>query len=522
MPHAGWTEPIVHWRVKVFALLVFFVFMAASLIGLGWYPMPHCDEANHAAVSYSFFHHGRFTLDYLDDLGAYGKNFASQGRLYHTTKGLLLEVFGYTLFAGRLYSWLGGLLAALFVYLTGRRLYNEPAGLLGALVLAASGNAFYASHVGREETWVVASGMGILYYYLVIRDAPTRLRYTFLGLLTALTVGIHPNTVWYSLPVGVLALTGNVRTSKGRVYILFLALGSVMGAALVIAMQLLPDPAAALDNLRFEAAGNYLLTGGLWQRVLDQLAFMRGYYLTNLNGSAALATAYFALGVIYAVWRRTSSDRLLLAVWSISFLSFTLLLSHKSPFYGVTWEPLLAVLAGAALVRLPIDLPDWTRPLGVARLAVLLAAPLLLLGLAAQVWLTAKFSPRDFNRYLAEVSAQIPPHVHVMADPALWFAFQGRLAFTADTYLDYCRAGGMCSDLTAQEAARLVKALGIDYVVEDGAAGCAASTTPTSQAWADYLAEACTRVGTVQDRWFGADGQLAQGRETHIYDCTVP
>ncbi len=522
MPHADQTEPIVRWGVRAFAVLALLVFAAVSLIGLGWYPMPHCDEANHAAVSYSFFHRGRFTLDYLDGLGAYSENFASQGRLYHVTKGLLLEVFGYTLFAGRLYSWLGGLLAALFVYLIGRWLYNEPAGLFGALVLAASGNAFYASHVGREETWVAASGMGILYYYLVIRDAPTRLRYTFLGLLTALAVGIHPNTVWYSLPVGLLALTGNVRMSKGRTYILLLTLGGIAGAALVIAMQLLPDPAAALNNLRFEAAGNYLLAGGLWQRVLDQLAFMKGYYLTNLNGSAALVTAYFALGMVYAACRRTSSDRLLLAVWGLSLLGFTFLLSHKSPFYGVIWEPLLAVLAGAALVRLAADLPGWMRPLSPARLAVLLAAPLLLLGLAAQVWLTAKFSPRDFNRYLAEVSAQVPPHVHVMADPVLWFAFQGRPAFTADTYLDYCRAGGVCSDLTTQEAARLAKALGIEYVVEDGAAGCAASTTPTSQAWADYLAEACTQVGTVQDRWFGADGQLAQGRETRIYDCTAP
>lgn len=520
MPSTDRVEPFGSRPAKIFALLMLLVFLAVNFAGLGWYPMPHCDEINHIAISYTFFREGRFALDYLGDLSDYVDNFAMQGRIYHVVKGLLLEAVGYTVVGGRVFSWLGWLLAILFAFLVGRRLFGVSAGWATALILAASNNAFFASHIGREEIWVIAGGVGLLYYYLVVRSAPTRLRYAFLGLLMAFSLSIHPNTIWYSLPIGLLLLYDNYRTAEGRTRVLLVGLVGFFGAGLISALQLLPDVEAGYRNVAFEASANSLIASSPSSRLLDQSDMMWSYYFLNLNSSVVVATAYFLFGIAYAVTRRTSGDRLLLATLGISIAGFALVMPHKNPFYGVLWEPLLALLAGAGVVRLAASLSERRPSIGASRPAVLLLAPLLVANLASQVWLTVKFSPRNLDRYLDEVREHVQPGSRVMGDPALWFVFRHDYDFTSDMYMDFCRATATCSEIDRLEAARILDALAVEVVVEDGALGCSTTPTPASHVWADHLAETCVRVGVVENRWFGAYGQEGRGRETRIYDCT--
>ncbi len=520
MPSTDRVEPFGSRPAKLFALLVLLVFLAVNFAGLGWYPMPHCDEVYHIATSHAFFDQGRYAHNLLGNLQGYDTNVAAQGRLFLTLMGAQLELLGYRLAAARLFSALGLLLGALFTFLLGRRLFGTSAGLAATLILVASNNAFYASHIARTEIWVAAAGAGLLAYYLVVRAAPARLRHVSLGLLMALALSIHPNTFWYSLPIGLLVLYDNYRTAEGRARVLLVVMGGLLGVVLVAAMQLLPDPPAAIRNIQNEAAVNNLVGFRVLDHLLGQLNMMWSYYFLNLNSSVVVATAYFLFGIGYAIVRRTSGDRLLLATLGISIAGFALVMPHKNPFYGVLWEPLLALLAGAGVVRLAASLSERRPSIGASRPAVLLLAPLLVASLASQVWLTVKFSPRNLDRYLSEVREHVQPGSRVMGDPALWFAFREGYTLIADSYFDYCRGTQTCSEIDRQEAARILDALAVEVVVEDGALGCSTTPTPASQVWADHLAETCVRVGVVENRWFGAYGQEGRGRETRIYDCT--
>lgn len=493
-----------------------------NLSSLGAYPAPHCDETNHLAVSYNFFHEGRFVLHTMDDVGGFSQNFSSQGRLYQVAKGLLLELLGYTVTAGRAFSFLGWLLAIALTYLAGRSLYDERTGLAAAVALAASNNAFYASHVGREEIWIAAAAAGMLAATAALRRAPSRGRFAATGLLMVAAADIHPNALWFALPIGLLLVVENVRSAEGRIRLAWMAGAGLLSGALVAAAHLLPDPAAALAHLRFASQYNGLLNDSIGRRLAEQAALMWDTYVVGLNGSVAVLTTFALAGLAVALARRAAGDRLLLLCWGGSLLAFALLLGYKSAFYGRLWEPFLALAAGTGIVtaarwiaaRRPRLRPDLA--------AGLLLAPLVVAGAGSQAWLGVKFHERDTQAYYDEIAALVPPGEPVMGDASLWPLFNGRNPFTADEVILRCEIAGTCRAITGEEIARLLDELGPEYVVADGTLGCDNQVTPASQAWLAALDATCTPVGSFDNRWFGAGGQTGQGGATQVYACNAP
>jgi hypothetical protein len=510
-------EPAPRW-LRIAALAAAAALLAASLVSLGRYPIPHCDEVNHLALSYNFFREGRFVLHHMGGLGGFHRNFASQGRLYQVMKGAWLEVVGYTLAGGRFFSVLGCVVAAWLTYLAGRRLYGERAGLLAAVALLASPNVFYASHVGREETWVMAAGIGLIALYLAYRDRPSPARFALLGLLAALSLDIHPNAVWYALPLGLILVAENFRDAAGRIRILAFGAAGVLGAGIIVLAHLYPDPAGAMEHLTFASENNALWAGEIVTRIVEGARFFWANAVTDLNGAVAVLTVYVAFGAAWMLARRETADRLLLTLWGMSILFFTLLMGHKNPFYGVLWAPLAALAAGAGISGAASAL-NGRAGLRPAALAALVAAPLVAVGLTAQTWLAIRFRARDFPAYQAAILDVVPPGASVVGDVTLWTAFHDRNPFTADFYLETCRLDATCSARLAGGYDALIAGLDADYVVEDGSVGCAQQPTPAAEAWADALARTCTPVGRVADRWFGAYGQNGQGQDTVIYDC---
>ena len=150
--------------------LFLIVAVAINLAGLTRYPYPHTDEVIFSNISYNFIRHGRFALDIMGSLAGLERNHLTIGRLYHMGQGALFAVLGVSLFTVRLYSFIGFVVAAGFVYLAGRKLYGERVGLLSVAAFVASMNVFWASHWARPEMWVVAVSVGLLYYYLVVRE----------------------------------------------------------------------------------------------------------------------------------------------------------------------------------------------------------------------------------------------------------------------------------------------------------------------------------------------------------------
>jgi len=223
--------------------------------------------------------------------------------------------------------------------------------------------------------------------------------------------------------------------------------------------------------------------------------------------------------LVYVSVRRSESDRLLLAFWGISVIAFALAMAHKNPYYGILWDPLLALMAGAAVAAAVRWLPDKKLPVSQSTLALILIGPVLAANLGAQVWLTYKFSPRDVDQYQGQVAELVPDDTHVLADLTLWPALHDSNPFTSDQVFHECGPAGLCGPLDAAEIGRLIDDLGIEIVIEDGATGSAVTPTGIDAALAEYLQSACTVIGSVDDPYFGAYGPDAQGQPTVVYDC---
>jgi hypothetical protein len=500
-------------------LAVLAVLLVVNVASLAQYPMPHCDEASHSNISVNFFKYGRFSRDYLGPLKAFGQNVAVQGRLYHIGKGVLLAALGTTNTVARLFSTLGWLAASGLTYLVGRKLFGETAGRLGAVVFAASLNVFFASHIAREEIWVTAAVAGMLYTYLVVRERPTRLRYALLGLLMAYALDIHPNSVWFSLPLALLVLVENVRSAEGRVRVVWFGLAGVLGVASLVPMHLLPDPAGALESIALAASNNRLLSGGPVARLVGQAHLMAETYVRGLSGGVLPFTIYALTGIACALAYRERGDRLLLGLWGGSLVLFTFGMGHKNPYYGVLWDPFAALLIGAAAARLGRVVGERVSFLPEKIAPALLIIPLVGFNLAVQAWLAYKFHPRDFRAYQAAVATHVPPGEHVMGDTTLWYVFHDRNRFTSDWYLTQYMRVNERPALTEAEMAVIVDDLGVDFVVYDGSVACRNVPDSTAAALEAYLRATCVPVGQVEDRWFGAYGQEGQGQTTEIYDC---
>ena len=487
--------------------------LAINLAGLADYPMPHCDEAIHAELSYNAATHGRFAVDMLGSIGGFDQNAATEGRFYHLGQGLLLRVLDESLATARLFSTLGWLVATAFTFLVARRLFDPLTGALSALVFATSLNVFWASHIARHEIWVIASSAALLYGYLVVRAKPSRAGYAGLALLAVAGLEFHLNAVFFMLPIGLLVLADTWRTPR---YLVAFAGGGLRGVSLVLLLHFLPDPAVALDNIRLEAEANSLSGGSFAAWMQTQWTFMETTFVSAFQGATTLFTLYAVFGIGAAAVRRRPDTTLLLITYGAAFVLFSVAQPHKNPLYGPLWDAGLAMLATRALVQAAPAVARRIRTrLPHAATAALLAAPLLGANLAGQIELTVKFAPRDYDTYAQAILADIPPGEPTMGDPILWFAFNGRNPFLADWITLY----GSHREAVDGGLGDVLAAYGIRYVVTDGSLGCGLQVNDVARAFREQVEAQCQPVAEFTDRWFGAGGQNAAGHPTTIYFC---
>ncbi len=496
------------------------VIIAMNLWALEEYPTLHCDEAVLSNIGYRLVDDGMPTLSIMGGLGGYDRLALRPSLFYQLGLGVFLHLFSNTPLTARAFSVVGWLVSAWLVFLIGRRLYNRQVGMLSALMFSISLNVWWASHQAREEIWTIAAGMAVLAIYLKLRGKPSRGGFFVLGLLAALVLDVHPNTIWLSMPVAILAIIDNYRATAGCQYIILAALGMVVGLVGLVVIHLLPDPRLALEQIRLIATLNELSptsqTDTLSQ--LDYLVWFLNYsYIQYFSGAVSLFTICTAAGIGYAAYQRDKSDRLLLGLWALSAISFLILMPHKPPYYRPLWAGFAALFIGAAAVRIGVWIAKRRRWLSAGWAAFLLCAPLITANLLAQAWLSAKFKPRDYSYYATSVVSEVPEGVSVLGPSILWPYFEERNPFVAGLYFYYAEP---FFDYSMTSFAETLDTLEVEYVIFDGVFDCGYSPTPESGILGEYLGERCTLTARIDYPWFGADGGSIQGHPTLIYDCT--
>ncbi|MCC6904393.1 MAG: glycosyltransferase family 39 protein [Anaerolineae bacterium] len=506
------------------------VILVVNLFSLAAYPMPHCDEAGNASISWNAATRGIPAFDFLAQDNALRNE--SGGRYMMLLAGNVLRVFGSSHLVHRLTSTTGWILASILLYAVGRRLFSPMAGLIAAMAFTTSLNVFGASHIARQEIWVIAAALGLCLFYLHLREGHTPWKVALLGLLAAqLAVEIHLMAIFLIMP---LLLWAGIEMLWRRRYSALTALiaGGVAGAALLLPLHDFSGLGSTLATTTTRHCDTpFCLPGtpaALWDYLRQNLASFAGFvssaYLRRYSAGVLLFMLYALCAAVYSLFRGGGTSRLVLAYLALSLGAFMLLMPHRNPFYAPLWDAGFALLIAATAIPVGEGLtaylsrragwPGGLRPYG----GLLLVLPLLAGNLFVQAYLGLKFAPRDFDGYLDQIEARVPPGAHLMGDAVLWYRFHERNEFTADMYFADIFGQGRGPD-SAEKLAEEMRQLAPDYVVDTGAIACSVDPTLQSQWYSAYLQVNCQPVARIDDPWFGAYGQIGQGGPTIIYAC---
>ena len=242
--------------------------------------------------------------------------------------------------AQRLPSVLGALIAVLATYLTGLTLFGRRGALLGAGLLAVSVSLVFEAHIAKTDA-MLAGASAVVLYGLAARKA-------------------WP--VWIGLAVGTL-IKGPIILGVAGLALLTEALWNRSTDRLRSLLKTLPILAALAFALPWFIAIGLKTDGAFYSAALgDDLGSKiggaqethggpPGYYLLTTLGMFWPGILALPLAALFA-WgeRKTAEVRLLLA-WLVPMWLILEIVPTKLPHYTLPLYPALALLAGTAWVR---------------------------------------------------------------------------------------------------------------------------------------------------------------------------
>jgi 4-amino-4-deoxy-L-arabinose transferase-like glycosyltransferase len=255
--------------------------------------------------------------------------------------------------AYRLPSVLGGILAVLFTFGIGRKLFDEEVGLIGAGLLASSLLVIAESHIAKTDAvllaCVAAAHLLVAEFFLAARQgAPQpRVRYSaLLGLAIGVGILVKGPMILFFVGLTVLALS----MWEGR-WGWMMSMRPIFGLGIVI-----------LLNVPWLVAIGLVTKGAYFSEALGQDFFGKaltpqeshwgppGYYLLSLLLGFWPAWLFLAPGIVYGIARAREGAVRFLIAWIVPAWIVLELAPTKLPHYPLPVYPALALLCGAAVM----------------------------------------------------------------------------------------------------------------------------------------------------------------------------
>jgi hypothetical protein len=288
------------------------------------------------------------------------------------------------------------LITIMLVYHVGRLLFDRSVGLLAALFLAiAPAHIVWAQLLRPDE---IAAFLTVIIFYLsikILHNKPDNLRYcAYVGLVLGAAVSFRfPLAVFASAPLAALLLTSSETSAIKRLRSLFSRRVAVMGLCASVAYvltspQILMYPEIFIAGLEVQ----WKYQSGAFPSAVEMGPgfYLYGWLMLHLALGYALY-ALAALGILYALFRRTVADWLLLAA-IVPYLVLTSFASWVMVRYTLPLVPLLAILA-ARVAHLCLSAWHPYRAAGYAMIALVVGWTLL--GDAAYLRLEAGKNVRE-------------------------------------------------------------------------------------------------------------------------------
>lgn len=241
------------------------------------------------------------------------------------------------------------LVTIILTYRIGRLLFDRSTGFLAALFLAiAPAHVVWAQQLRPDE---IAAFLTVIILYLsvkILHSKPDNLRYcAYIGLVLGVAVSFRfPLAVFASAPLVALLLASSETSAAKRLQTIFNRKVVVMGlcASVVYVLtspQILMYPEIFIAGLEVQ----WKYQSGVFPSAVEMGPgfYLYGWHMLHQALGYALY-ALAALGILYALFRRTAADWLLLAA-IVPYLVLTSFASWVMVRYTLPLVPLLAILA---------------------------------------------------------------------------------------------------------------------------------------------------------------------------------
>jgi hypothetical protein len=494
-------------RQKIVTLAILAGWLVFNLLTLLKYPVPMCDEANYAVVGYQLARHGAFTAPIHGVGDTDALNATTVGRLWAAGQALLFTLFGFGLYAARLYNMLAWIGCVGLVYVVARRLYDDRMGMLAALTFGLSVWVFLRWRLARPDAWAALMLLVMFWAYLRVRERPTFWRGFGLGLVGLLALDFYPAGPLFFLPVyGLLVLWDAYKRREWRPVLGFGA-GAFIGAIYFVGAHAYPDPAVAYQRWFGRVLGTRVQgVGEDGSQLIGSLRWLWRNFVTRYGLPLAAESGLALAGIVVALRKPRPNEGALLGVYLGSLGLFALFYGDKGWMHGAMWSPLVAMMIVRAVWAAAGWLVERWGHFSRAALASGLLAPWLALNVAGGAWLVAGSWHADWPEAVQAMHALIPPDSGLWAKESWWFAYP-EARFVSQLGLRRWVRADADGLVTEAEMVSFFRQNGVDYLILEDDFHCHALTpTPPSFTLRETIARYCTEIGQVEGDFSEAEG----------------
>jgi len=225
-------------------------FFSINLIFLKVFPFMHSDESWLSGLSRAMMNEG---------LGTTEPFFVLMPRYPHAIKSLfhlmqmgMIKLFDYNLLSVRLLSLIFSCISLYAFYGLSLQFFSKKTSLIATIILSLDIQFIYISHFARQEIIILCVLIFNLYYFTKHLKNWHVKNDCALGLVTVLSIGIHPNSFIVALTIGGLYLYAIITHQKIQVKnLLILMLLVIAGAAIFIAISFSFNPTFLPDYFKY-------------------------------------------------------------------------------------------------------------------------------------------------------------------------------------------------------------------------------------------------------------------------------
>lgn len=312
MEHPVLRRTIERWKPHKWFLGYLALYLIGNLLFLTDFPFVHSDEAWLSGLSRNMLETGHLGVtETFFDLKP--RNPHAIKSLYHLLQMPFLLLFGYRVFSFRLLSMLSALPALWLCYRLGERLtHNRFLGAAAAIALSLDVQFIYAAHFARQEMLILLLMLAVIAQLL----SGHRHAYLCAGVLTGLSVGIHPNSFLVAAAGAAtcVAIWLYRRRVQWRGLLLYAGITAAF-TAFFVALSLSFDPNFFRNYLAYGSefqvsaplGAKILETGPYFQRLYYQVSGT--YYTPNIRLQLTLFPFLLATGVLACLHTRVRKKR---------------------------------------------------------------------------------------------------------------------------------------------------------------------------------------------------------------------